>query len=89
MHLEMEFSVPAVGEQPFFLRRQAAGAVHGREVLRHHDATLQLFRARILAAREIHHAALHPELFPALRNGVARHLGVRQRARRRVRRKFD
>src|SRR4051794_15550139 len=45
VHLEMELTVPAVREQPLFLRREAAGGVDGRQIAREHDTALELVRA--------------------------------------------
>ncbi len=60
VHLGVELAVPAVREEAFLLRRPLTGGVHRGEVLRQHDAPLELRRARIGAPREIDHAAVVP-----------------------------
>ena len=53
VHLEVELALPAVEREARLLRREAARALDGGEVLREHDAPLQLAPARVAAPREI------------------------------------
>ena len=66
VHLEVELAVPAVEGEPGLLRRVAAGALDGREVLRQDDAPLELAPARVAAHGEVDGAARGPEAIPVL-----------------------
>ena len=54
VHLEMEFAVPAVREQPFLLRRHIAGGVDRGEILREDDPAFELrWRGDLLPVKSI------------------------------------
>ena len=83
VHLGVELAVPAVGEQAFFLRREPAGGVHRHQELRQDDAALQLARARIGAAGEVHDTAVVPVRGPRRGYVGAGGFGAREQRRRR------
>src|SRR5690606_1217063 len=64
VHLEVVLAEPTVAYEPRLLRRHRAGRVQRRQVLRQHDATLQLTPARVAALREVNRPAALPKLFP-------------------------
>ena len=79
VHLEVELAFPAVEGQPGLLRREPAGALDGRQVLRQHDAPLEFPPAGIGAAGEIDRAAGGPEPVPVPRAARRAVLERRQR----------
>ena len=79
VHLEMRLAEPAVERLARLLRRRRAGALDRREVLRQHDAPLELRRTRIGAAREIQRAAVGPEPLPVARARRRRLADARRR----------
>ena len=75
VHFQMELAEPAIAGEAGFLRRERAGALNGRLVLRKHDAAFQFLGARVAAAGEIHRAAAGPEAAPVLAAGRQSFLG--------------
>src|SRR5688572_5968531 len=79
VHLEMGLAEPAVEGLPRLLRRDRAGTLDRREILREHDATLELRGTRICAARKIQRAAVGPEPLPVARARRRRLADARRR----------
>ena len=86
IHFRVVLPIPAQVGEPALGWRHAPGIIHPHEILREHDAALQLRGARIGAAGEIDHAALRPVIMPALGTGDAGGIEVRPACRAGLRR---